>query len=296
MKKKNGKKHKHKRTVFKGVDNDGVNNEVEVMGFETKWGKKTDLYYVDADSASGSDEEHLVREAFEDEKEKYSKIDEFAFNAFDDAIGQIAEEIEENQEEEIKGADEFTEEEKEEVNNNIIYCVKQINEANKKLNEDNVPENQKLLLSSIITNCSYYLYLISMGEFYVDHSSLDAVEKATSLISGEAVEFEEEIDYDEEEEEVPQKHIPYHLREVKDGENRPITYTMHKNKVFIKYWGKKKTKGGSRQKIRHKYSQRIHDHNLKHKERNINKYGAYSGERSGIDMNKVSSVDYRDKK
>lgn len=288
------RKNKKSKKGFQQQSNKPT-DEVPVFQYETKWGK--DMIYGDADSGSESDEEHYIEEAEMQEKKHLSSMKREDFKAFHPpSLSEMDHQIEAPKEDSTILQAKLNEQEKDELKDKIQQVLTTLINTTDKLNSENIKPHEEMLLNSILTNASFYLYLVSTGYMSTSHPSLDYIEEAEKLLPGEQEEAGEEEDVGEmeedmegeEEEEVPQKHIPDHLQKIEEGEFRPVSTSILKNKVIIP--NNSKRKANPRNLRSHKYAVAMQEYTTTHKKKNAPRDGIYKGERAGIQKNVVRST------
>ena len=271
--------------------------DIPVYQFTTKWGKDKEMYFASGDSGSESDDEHLVEDVIEEENKRLSTLKESDFKAFG-SVATISKPIE------VPTSLEFVEEslnqeELSALRNCIKNLMKDIVTASQALQsefEDNeVGFAEKQVLSSILTNGNFYLYLVGTGFKSPFHPSLDHIETAKrylpeifigveSLIDSKPqIQIEEQTTIEDK----PAKHVPNHLKKIEDGEYRPVSRQILYNRVYepnTPDWKK-----NPRSERRRKFNKIMHKYNAVHKRKSMPKDGIYKGENSGIDMKAVNS-------
>ena len=289
---------KIKKHIKKKKQNN-ITGEIPVMQFTSKWGKDKEIYFESGDSGTESDEEHLVQEAIELENNRLSNLTEKDFKAFG-SVATFTRPLElpksfENLEEEINNTELI------ELKQNIRQIINDIVISSKYLEEEKgtsiLDKATIQLLHNLITNCSFYLYLVSSGFKSTFHPCLEHVnlikEKLIFIFNkDQLINEDEEEEFIEEcvdnEENIEIKHIPDHLKKVSEGEHRLVTKEILYNKVIqpnTPDWRK-----NPRTERRKKYSRALHKYNNTHKKKSLPGDGIYKGERSGISKNTIKST------
>ena len=274
-------------------------NGVPIFQYESKWGKEKDNYYGNADSGTSSDEEHLIEEAVEEENKHLAKLRADDFEAFDNPeLQKIGRVIEKPQIDISVLEEQVNEEEKEKLKQTIRDTIEQLVDVTQMLQDPEIPDYEKNLLNSVLTNASFYLYMVSNGYRSPFHGSLEHNAEIFRLITGkgEGEEEEEETvekapEQEEEEEHVeavPEKHIPDHLKKIGEGEYRQASRVILKNKAVVAHTPKfRHNPRAARSK---KYAHALHKYNLTHKRKSMPSDGIYKGERAGISKDTIRST------
>ncbi|EAY17560.1 hypothetical protein TVAG_453880 [Trichomonas vaginalis G3] len=289
------RKNKKSKKGFQQESNKPT-SEVPVFQYETNWGKEN--IYGEADSGSESDEEHYIEEAEIQEKKHLSTLKNEDYKAFQPpSLSEIDHAMEAPKEDSAILEQKLNEKQKEELSLKIKQIISLLVQTTEEIKSDDLEPYQKQLLNSILTNGSFYLYLVSKGYMSTTHPSLDYIEEVQQLLHEGGVEEEEmeeeaeEVAEEEEEpakEEVPEKHIPDHLQKVEKGEFRPVSTAILKNKVIIPNNSKRRT--NPRNAHSHKYAVAMQEYSTTHKKKNAPRDGLYKGERAGIAKNVVRST------
>lgn len=263
--------------------------QASVFQFTSKWGKDKDNYYGNADSGTESDDEHLIEEAIEEEGKRLSHLKAEDFEAFDaDSIKKIDHKIEKPEIDISILEHQIDEEETEELKKTVSDTVNQLIEATQMLQADDLPPYERQLLNSVMTNASFYLYLVSTGYKSPSHPSIEHNAEIFRLLTGKGEEEEDKEEHAGEEEEVmeeeeevkEEKHIPDHLRKIGEGEFRQVSNEILHNRAVVantpKFRHNPRTARGK------KYSHALHQYNMTHKKKHMPLDGVYKGERAGI--------------
>ena len=291
------RKSKRNKKPFQSESNLPSNN-VAVFQYESKWGKDKDNYYGNADSGTSSDEEHLIEEAVEEENKHLAKLRADDFEAFDNPeLQKIGHVIEKPQIDISVLEEQVNAEETEKLKQTIHDTIEQLVDATQMLQTPDLPDYEKNLLNSVLTNASFYLYMVANGYRSPYHASLEHNAEIFRLITGAEEEEEEEaekageIPSEEEESEqepVEEKHIPDHLKKIGDGEYRQVSHVILKNKAVVA--NTPKFRHNPRAARSKKYAHALHSYNQTHKRKSMPTDGIYKGERAGISKDTVRST------
>lgn len=316
---KRGQKKKQPKVWQKGEAQDADGSKSVPM---SKWGKDKSIYYESGDSGTESDEEHLVEEAIDEEKRHLSRLHEESFQIFGSIkklptpqgmkdLGEAVEQIN------IDELDKQMAQQQDIVFfKSVSQVLKDINISINGLNAilqmknteeeeegeiDEATEIQKKIIYSLIMNGCHYLYLVSRGYRSPHHAALDHIKELKvmlrNMLEGKAPieeeedEYEYEYDAEQDDRDANGKHIPVHLRTIKEGQYRAVSESIAKNQIYQP--NKPQWRKNARVRHHKDYRRAMHKYKQTHKQKEAPRDGVYKGELGGIDKNKIGSVQMR---